>query len=377
MKILVINTWSSSLKYQLFDMEHNLLVIKWTIEKIWEEWSSFPTYTDALQSVADTLSLWWYQNIDAIGHRVVHGGEYFHTPVRIDAAVIAKIEECSVLAPLHNSVNLEWIHACTKLFPTLPQVAVFDTAFHQTMEPAHYLYPIAYSYYEKYKIRRYGFHGTSHQYVYEQLMQNSEYKMQKNRVITCHVGNWVSITAIKDGKVIETSMGMTPLEWLMMGSRSWNIDPAIITYLMVHEAKTAEQIDDLLNKRSWLLWISWVSNDMRDIVAGIEQWNEKCSLALDMYINSLVKYIWSYAALLWWVDVIVLTAWVMEHRTIVRTKLLEKLSWMWVDLDSQANQNESLEKTISAPDSKVTVVVIPTNEELMIAKETFDLIQNV
>ena len=367
-------------------MQQNILVIKWTVEKIWEEWSSFPTYTAALQSVADALSLGWHVDIDAIGQRVVHGWEYFHTPVRIDDAVIAKIEECSVLAPLHNSVNLEWIHACTKLFPTLPQVAVFDTAFHQTMEPAHYLYPIAYSYYEKYKIRRYGFHGTSHQYVYEKLIEKIESweieklrdkKIEELKVITCHVGNWVSITAIKDGKVIETSMGMTPLEWLMMGSRSGNIDPAIITYLMVHEAKTAEQIDDLLNKRSWLLWISWVSNDMRDIVAGIEQWNEKCSLALDMYINSLVKYIWSYAALLWWVDVIVLTAGVMEHRTIVRTKLLEKLSWMWVDFDAQANQNESLEKIISTPDSKVTVLVIPTNEELMIAKETFKLIQNV
>ena len=348
-------------------MQQNILVIKWTVEKIWEEWSSFPTYTAALQSVADALSLGWHVDIDAIGHRVVHGWEYFHTPVRIDDAVIAKIEECSVLAPLHNSVNLEWIHACTKLFPTLPQVAVFDTAFHQTMEPAHYLYPIAYSYYEKYKIRRYGFHGTSHQYVYEKLIEKIEsWEIEKLRD-----------KKIEELKVIETSMGMTPLEWLMMGSRSGNIDPAIITYLMVHEAKTAEQIDDLLNKRSWLLWISWVSNDMRDIVAGIEQWNEKCSLALDMYINSLVKYIWSYAALLWWVDVIVLTAGVMEHRTIVRTKLLEKLSWMWVDFDAQANQNESLEKIISTPDSKVTVLVIPTNEELMIAKETFKLIQNV
>jgi acetate kinase len=213
--------------------------------------------------------------------------------------------------------------------------------------------------------------------VYEKLMQSSEFRMQKNKVITCHIGNWASITAIKDGKVVETSMGMTPLEGLMMGTRSWNIDPAIVIYLMTHESMTAEQIDDLLNKQSWLLGVSWVSNDMRDIIAWIEQWNVQCSLALDMYINSLVKYIWAYVALLWWVDVIVLTAGVMEHRTIVRTKLLEKLSWLWVILDIQANEDtRSLEKIVSTKDSKVAVFVIPTNEELMIAKETFKLVNN-
>lgn len=386
MKILVINTWSSSLKYQLFDMQQNLLVVKWTIEKIWEEWSDIPTYRDALASVAAILSAGWNLAIDAIGHRVVHGWEYFKNPVIITDEVIQRIEECSDLAPLHNAVNLEWIRGCAALFPIIPQVAVFDTAFHQTMEPAHYLYPIAYTYYEKYKIRRYGFHWTSHQYVYEKLIEKVERweieklrdtKIEDLKVITCHVGNGVSITAIKDGKVIETSMGMTPLEWLMMGTRSGNIDPAIITYLMTHESKTTEQIDDLLNKRSWLFWISWVSNDMRDVVAWIEQWNAKCALALDMYINSLIKYIWSYAALLWGVDVIVLTAGVMEHRTMVRTMLLEKLSWMWVDIDIQANQNAlPLEKIVSTPDSKITVMVIPTNEELMIAKQTLQLIKN-
>ena len=358
-------------------MKNNTLVVRWDVEKIWEKWSFFSTFKDAFQSVSETLSTSWHLDIDAIGHRVVHGWEYFKNPVIITDKVIQRIEECSDLAPLHNSVNLEWIRLCELLFPNIPQVAVFDTAFHQTMEPAHYLYPIAYTYYEKYKIRRYGFHWTSHQYVYEQLMQNSELKIQKNRVITCHVGNWVSITAIKDGKVIETSMGMTPLEWLMMWTRSGNIDPAIITYLMTHEAKTTEQIDDLLNKQSWLFGISWVSNDMRDIIAWIEKGNDKCSLALDMYVNSLIKYIWSYAALLWWVDVIVLTAGVMEHRTMVRTLLLEKLSWMWVKIDIQSNQSAlPLEKIVSTPDSKITVMVIPTNEELMIAKQTSKLMNN-
>jgi acetate kinase len=386
MKILVINTWSSSLKYQLFDMKNNTLVVRWDIGKIWEKWSSFPTFKDAFQSVSETLSTGWHRDIDAIGHRVVHGWEYFKNPVVITDEVIKRIEECSDLAPLHNFVNLEWIRLCEALFPGIPQVAVFDTAFHQTMEPAHYLYPIAYSYYEKYKIRRYGFHGTSHQYVYEKLIERlkdwtieqlNNKRAEDLRVITCHIGNWVSITAIKNRKVIETSMGMTPLEWLMMWTRSGNIDPAIITYLMTHESKTTEQIDDLLNKQSWLLGISWVSNDMRDIIAWIEGWNAKCSLALNMYINSLIKYIWSYAALLWWVDVIVLTAGVMEHRTMVRSMLLEKLSWMWVKIDNQANQSSlPLEKIVSTSDSQVTVIVIPTNEELMIAKQTFTLIEN-
>lgn len=356
--------------------------MKWSIEKIWEKWSSIENFKDALASVSDILSTGWNLDIDAIGHRVVHGGEYFQTPVRINDDVIAKIEECAILAPLHNSVNLEWIRACISLFPTIPQIAVFDTAFHQTMEPVHYLYPISYRYYEDYKIRKYWFHGTSHQYVYEKLLADhllpTATDLAHLKVITCHVGNWASITAIQGGKVIETSMGMTPLEGLMMGTRSGDIDPGIITYLMAHEPMSVEQMNELLNRQSWLLWISWVSNDMRDIIAWIDQWNTRCVLALDMYINSLVKHIWSYVALLWGVDVIVLTAGVMEHRTIVRTMLLERLSWMWVKIDTELNEAAlPLEKIISTPDSKITVVIIPTNEEIMIAKETFKLIQHV
>lgn len=386
MKILVINTWSSSLKYQVFDMKQDVLVLKGSIEKIWEEWSSFVDHTQALQSVVDILSTSWNMDIEAIGYRVVHGGEYFKNPVIITDEVIAKITACSDLAPLHNPANLQAILPCRNLFPILPQVAVFDTAFHQTMEPAHYLYALPIKYYETYKIRRYGFHGISHQYIYEKLLEKlknweveklKEVKTEDLKVITCHIGNGASITAIKWGKVVETSMGMTPLEGLMMWTRSGNIDPAIITYLMVHEHKTAEQIDELLNKRSWLLWISWVSNDMRDIVAWVEQWNPACSLALDMYINALVKYIWAYAGILWWVDAIVLTAGVMEHRTIVRTMLLQRLSWMWVVFDPEANRSETLEKIVTTPDSQVTVLIIPTNEELMIAKETYTLIHNV
>ncbi len=383
MKILVLNAWSSSLKYQLFDMEKNVVVVKWNIEKIWEKSSEIKNHKDALHSVFPQISAYWI--FDAIWHRVVHWGEYFKNSVIITEEVITKIEECVDLAPLHNPANLAVISACKEFFPGVQQIAVFDTAFHQTMQQEHYLYALPAKYYDTHKIRRYGFHGISHQYVYEQLITNYKLRITNSKksvndlkVITCHIGNWASIAAIKHGKVVETSMGMTPLEWLMMGTRSGNIDPAIITYLMTHESMTAEQIDNLLNKQSWLLGVSWVSNDMRDIIAWIEQWNQKCSLALDMYITSLVKYIWSYVALLWWVDVIVLTAGIMEHRTMVRTLLLEKLSWMGIVLDTTANQyDDPLEKIVSTPDSKVAVVVIPTNEEYMIAKETVNLIQNV
>ncbi len=347
------------------------------MEKIWVKWSSVKNHKEALQSVVQLLSNSWNLDINAIGHRAVHGGEYFKNPVIITDEVMAKITECSDLAPLHNPANLEAMLACKEFFPDLPQVAVFDTAFYQNMTPEQYLYALPMKYYEIYKIRRYGFHGISHQYVYEQLLQNTKFNMQKNKVITCHVGNWVSITAIKDGKVIDTSMGMTPLEWTMMGTRSGSIDPAIIPYLMNHEKFDADQIDTILNKQSWLLGISWISSDMRDILAGIEKWNTQCSLALHMYINSLVKYIWAYVALLWWVDVIVLTAGVMEHRSIVRKMLLEKLSYLWIVIDDIANQDELPGgAVITASDSKVPVIVIPTNEELMIAKETMNIISN-
>jgi len=374
-------------------MQQNSIVAKWNIEKIWEKWSSIVNHKDAFSFALHTMiQNWsikteaWKFTVDAIGHRVVHGGEYFQTSVRIDTDVITKIEACSLLAPLHNPVNVECIRACIQLLPNIPQVAVFDTSFHQTMEPVHYLYPIPYTYYEKYKIRRYGFHGTSHQYVYEQLIEKlksweieklKDRKIEDLKVITCHIGNGASIAAITNWKVVETSMGMTPLEWLMMGTRSGNIDPALIFHLHKHEKLSDDTIQHMLEYESWLLGISWVSGDMRDVVAWIQQWNPRCSLALDMYINALIKYVWAYASILWWVDVIILTAGVMEHRTIVRTMFLEKLSWMWVVIDTQANHNEtSLEKIVSTPDSKVTVLVIPTNEELMIAKETFKLINN-
>ena len=378
MKILVINAWSSSLKYQLFDMKKKSVVVKWIIEKVWIKNSSVKNHKDALHSVMKVLSEAWNLAIDAIGHRVVHWGEYFKDPAIITDEVLVRIDECSDLAPLHNPHNLQAILACKDLFPGIPQVAVFDTAFHQTMEPAHYLYALPTKYYEQYKIRRYGFHWTSHQYVYNKLIANYQLPISTTKVITCHVGNGVSVAAITNGKVVETSMGMTPLEWTMMGTRSGNIDPAIIPYLMTHESMTPDEINDLLNTQSGLLGVSWVSSDMRDLFAEIEKWNKQCSLALEMFITSLAKYIWAYACLLWWVDAIVLTAGVMEHRAILRAMLLEKLSWMGILLNKKTNQDDlESDAVISLPDSKIMVVLIPTNEELMIAEQTYTLIYNL
>ncbi len=340
----------------------------------------------ALQIVIDKFITIGYDlsAIDWIGHRVVHGGEYFKNPVIIDDEVVKRIEECVDLAPLHNPANLQAILACKELLPDVKQVAVFDTAFYQSMKPVNYLYALPIKYYEKYKIRRYGFHGISHQYVYKKLVETLKRWNVKTmsgskplKVITCHIGNGASITAIKDGKVIETSMGMTPLEWLMMWTRSWDIDPALISHIMKHKSFTIDQVMNVLNKESGLLWISEISNDVREILAGVDAGNEKCILALEMYINSMVKYIWSYVALLGWVDAIVLTAGVMEHRWIIRKMLVEKLWRLGIVLDEQVNVNEiSLVTNIATQNSQVAVFIIPTNEELMIAEETLKLMIN-
>ena len=364
-------------------MEKDVVVAKWNVEHIWENGCEIKDHTEALHSILPHVSVDGKLEFDAIGHRVVHGGEYFQQPVVITDEVIARIEECSDLAPLHNPANLQAIVACKALLPEIKQVAVFDTAFHQTMEPAHYMYAIPMKYYDKYKIRRYGFHGTSHNYVYDRLMERwNDGTMEKLsnwvwKVITCHIGNGASIAAIKDGRVVETSMGMTPLEGVMMWTRSGYIDSAIIPYLMKHESLTVDQVMNVLNKESGVLWIAWISNDMRDIYAGIDRWDTKCQLALDMYINSLIKYIWSYAAILGGVDAIILTGGVVEHKALIRKLLVQKLTWMWITLDEESNPDEISETTrISTSDSKIWVFVIPTNEELMIAEETFKLVKS-
>lgn len=365
-------------------MEKNVVVAKWNVEHIWENGCEIKNHTEALHSILPNVSVDGKLEFDAIGHRVVHGGEYFQQPVIITDEVIARIEECSDLAPLHNPANLQAILACKALLPEVKQVAVFDTAFHQTMEPAHYMYALPMKYYDKYKIRRYGFHGTSHQFVFNKLVETLKRWNVKTlsgseplKVITCHIGNGASIVAIKDGKVVETSMGMTPLEGVMMWTRSGNIDSAIIPYLMKHESMTVDQVMNVLNKESGILWIAWISNDMRDIYAGINEWNDRCQLALDMYINSLIKYIWSYAAILGGVDAIVLTGGVVEHKALIRKLILQKISWMGITLDEKSNPDEISEPTrISTSDSKIWVFVIPTNEELMIAEETFKLVKS-
>lgn len=396
MKILVLNSWSSSLKFQVMDMETQSLMIKWIVEKIWlagsfldyeVAWTSqhvdqkVKDHHEAVHLMFDVLTWGEFQILSslsdlwAIGHRVVHGGEYFQDATLITDEVIERVKECSDLAPLHNPANLAGILACQEMAPEIPQVAVFDTAFHQTMTPEHYLYAIPYTYYEKYKVRRYGFHWTSHQFVFNKFMETwKDGKMETWKVITCHVGNGASITAIQDGKVVETSMGMTPMEWLMMGTRSGNVDPGVLTFLMKKEKLSPDQLEHILNKESGLLGVSGVSSDMRDILAGREKGEEKCILALEMYINSIVKYIWSYVALMNGVDALVLTGGIMERSRDVRKLLLAKLARLGISLDAKANDFSTEERLISTSDSKVIVKVIPTNEELMIAEEAYRLL---
>jgi acetate kinase len=397
MKILVLNSWSSSLKFQVIDMEKEVLMVKWIVEKIWLEWSfldyevawdsqhvdqQVKDHHEAVHLMFDVLTWGKFQILSslsergAIGHRVVHGGEYFSAATRIDDAVIEKIQLCSDLAPLHNPANLAGIAVCSALAPEIPQVAVFDTAFHQTMPAEYYLYPIPYEYYTKYRVRRYGFHWTSHEYVFNRLVEKWKgWKVEGLKVITCHIGNGASLTAIMDGKVLETSMGMTPLGWLMMGTRSGDIDPGIITMLMKKEWLTPDEMENILNKKSWLLGVSEKSSDLRDILAGWRKGDERSTITLHMYIDSIVKYIGAYVSLMNGVDSIVLTAGIMERSEPVRTLLLEKLAWLWSSLDAKKNIQIDEERCITTKDSKVPVYVIPTNEELMIAEETYRLMQ--
>lgn len=377
-------------------METQAMMIRWIVEKIWMK-DSFLEYEvagesqhvdqkakdhhDAVHLMFDVLTWWKFQvlsslsEIGAIGHRVVHGWEDFHDAVLIDDAVIEKINACASLAPLHNPPELAGILACRELVPQIPQVAVFDTAFHQSMEPAHYLYALPYAYYEKYKVRRYWFHWTSHEFVYDKLVERLKgWKVKKLKVITCHVGNWVSITAIQDGKVIETSMGMTPMEGAMMGTRSGNVDPGVMLFLLKNEGMSSDQLGHVMNEESGLLGVSGISGDMRDVLDGYKKQDARCILAVEMYINNIVKYIGSYVALMNWVDAIVLTAGVMERSPEIRKLLVERLAWLGIKLDDKQNTLIEKECIISTKSSKVLVAVIPTNEALMIAKEIYRLI---
>ncbi len=392
MKILVINAGSSSLKYQLIDMEQKLVMAKGLCERIGIDGSrlkhtpagkdtvvidsAMPTHADAITLVIDALVspehgvIASMDEIGAVGHRVVHGGESFSESVVIDEKVKAGIRECIDLAPLHNPANLIGIEACEKVMPGVPQVAVFDTAFHQTMPAQAYLYGLPYEYYQTYKVRRYGFHGTSHKYVSQRAAEMLGKPLSELRIITCHLGNGSSVAAIDHGKVVDTSMGLTPLAGVIMGTRCGDIDPAIVTFMMEKEGLDPKAMDNVMNKQSGVLGISGISSDFRDLLAAADEGNERAKTALDMFFYTVKKFVGSYAAVMGGVDAIVFTAGVGENNAPCRAAVTSTLGYMGVAIDPELNQQRGGDRDISAPDAKVRTLVIPTDEEMMIALDT-------
>ncbi len=398
MKVLVLNCGSSSIKYKLYDMNGQKELASGGIEKIGlpDSFLKFTLsdgskqvitqeikeHTAGIELILKTLTDAKYgaikslDQIDAVGHRVVHGGDKFCSSVVINQEVIDKIEECVDLAPLHNPANLKGIFAIQKILPKVPQVAVFDTSFHQTMPSYAYMYALSYDYYEKYGVRRYGFHGTSHRYVAKRGCEFLGLDLENSRIITAHIGNGGSITAIKNGKSIDTSMGMTPVEGLMMGSRSGSVDPGVLTYLMDKENLSTQQINDIINKKSGLVGVSGVSSDMRDIENAIEQGNERARLAMDMYFYYILKYVSGYIAVLGGVDAIIFTGGVGENQPIMRKYVCDSLAFLGVDFNNELNDRiKGRETELTFPNSKVRVAVIPTNEELAIAIDTEELVE--
>ena len=396
MKILVLNCGSSSIKYKLFNMPANEVVAQGGIEKIGLPDSflkftlpngekkiiekSIQEHTAGVQFIFDILTdkefgaVSSLEEINAVGHRVLHGGTKFSGSVLIDDAVIAAVEEYCDLGPLHNPANLKGIYAVQKLLPTVPQVAVFDTAFHQTMPEHAYLYPIPYEYYEKYGIRRYGFHGTSHRYVSKRVCEFLGIPQEGSKIITCHIGNGGSVAAIKDGKCIDTSMGLTPLEGLMMGTRCGDIDGGAILYLMKKEGWTPDEASNVLNKKSGVLGIFRKSSDMRELEDAVARGEEVAIRTENMYFYRVTKYIGAYAAAMDGVDVILFTGGVGENQQTARAGICKTLGYLGVKLDPERNKVRSKEAIISTDDSKVKVVVIPTDEELMIATDTMSIL---
>lgn len=393
MNILVLNCGSSSVKYKLIDVDTKATLAEGGIEKIGlpDSFIKFkladgskkvindpiPDHRKAINDILNLLVSPEYgcikslKEINAVGHRVVHGGEKFNKSVKIDNEVIAKIKECYAVAPLHNPANMIGIEAITELIPDVPQVGVFDTAFHQTMPAEAYMYALPYELYEKYAIRRYGFHGTSHRYVSKRACEFLNLDPKTQKVITCHIGNGGSITAVLNGKSVDTSMGLTPVEGLMMGTRVGDVDPGALTFIEDKENLDSKQLSNLLNKKCGLLGVSGVSSDMRDIDAAIAAGNERARLALDMYIYRIIKYVGAYVAAMNGVDVIVFTGGVGENQVQLRKRVCDHLTYLGVKIDDEVNSvSRGEEKLISTADSKVKVVVIPTDEELMIAKDT-------
>jgi len=395
MKILVLNCGSSSLKYQVIDMDTRNPIAKGLIERIGLQGSVFAhcagslkkevfkteieNHTKAIELVLQQLvnpecgTLKDLNEIYAIGHRVVHGGEKFAKSVIINDSVMKALDECIELAPLHNPPNIAGIKACQKIMPGIPQVAVFDTAFHQTMRPYSYIYGLPYEYYEKYGIRKYGFHGTSHKYVSQRASVLLKKPLGELKLISCHLGNGASIAAIRGGKSIETSMGFTPLDGLLMGTRSGALDPAIVTYIMRKENLNAEQMNDFLNTKCGALGVSGISSDFRDIEVSASHGNIRAQLALDIFEHDVKQYIGAYAAVMGGADALIFTAGVGENSTSMRAAICKNLSYLGIHLDMEKNMVRGEEVDVSKTNSRCRVLVIPTNEELMIALDTLEL----
>ena len=396
MKILVLNCGSSSIKYKLFDMTTKEVLAQGGIEKIGLVGSflkltlpngekkilekDIPEHTAGIEFILNTLVSPEYgaikslDEINAVGHRMVHGGERFSESVLLNKEVLDAFIACNDLAPLHNPANLKGVNAVSAILPNVPQVGVFDTTFHQTMPDYAYMYAIPYELYEKYGVRRYGFHGTSHRYVSQRVCEFLGVDPKGKKIITCHIGNGGSISAIKDGKCIDTSMGLTPLEGLVMGTRSGDIDAGAVTFIMEKEGLNATGISNLLNKKSGVLGVSGVSSDMRELEAAVAAGNPKAILAEKMYFYRIKKYIGAYAAALGGVDIILFTGGVGENQANCRSEVCEGLEFMGVKIDLEKNKVRGEEAIISADDSKVTVAVIPTDEELMIASDTLAIL---
>lgn len=399
MKILVLNCGSSSIKYKLFDMDKNDVIAQGGIEKIGMKGSflkltentgekviiekEIPEHTKGVKFIFEVLTgkehgvIKSLGEIDAVGHRMVHGGEKFNKSVLLTPDVLEAFAACNDLAPLHNPANLKGVHAVSELLPDIPQVGVFDTAFHQTMPDYAYLYAIPYELYQKYGVRRYGFHGTSHRFVSGEIFKYLNMPVKGSKIITCHIGNGGSITAVKDGKSVDTTMGLTPLEGIMMGTRSGDIDGGAVTFLMEKEGLDSTGMSNLLNKKSGLLGISGVSSDMREVTTSMEAGNERAALAKKMYAYRIKKYIGAFAAAMGGVDVIIFTGGVGENRHEVREAVCENMEFLGIKLDKEQNAKIMFGKDgiISTPDSKVKVVVLPTDEELMIAQDTMALVK--
>ena len=397
MKILVINTGSSSLKYQLIDMMNESVLAKGLCDRIGIDNSfikhkktgsetvvidiDMTNHKAAIKEVIKVLTdekngvIKDMSEIAAVGHRVVHGGEKFHESVIIDEKVIKAIKDCIDLAPLHNPPNITGIEACKNIMPKTPMVAVFDTAFHQTLPKYAYLYALPYEAYEKYSVRKYGFHGTSHKYVAERAAKMLGKPLEELKLISCHLGNGASVCAINKGKSVETSMGFTPLDGLAMGTRCGTLDPAVVKFLMEKENLTLKEIDEYLNKKSGVLGISGVSSDFRDLDAAVAEGNERAQLAIDIFCYRVKKCIGEYAAVTNGIDAVIFTAGVGENNDIARKDILDNMDYLGIKIDMEKNKIRGKEIDISAADATVKTLVIPTNEELAIARETLKLIK--